>query len=110
MTALTRRQTLIGAAATVAAAALPAGAAIAKEDIKEGWYRVRYRKTGDLFDVEVWQISDVNLWVEGAEWGTEAVEHFDFLARIEPPDCAWERDAIAYMKLRNREPDIWVAE
>jgi hypothetical protein len=22
----------------------------------------------------------------------------------------WERDAIAYMKLRNREPDIWVAE
>jgi hypothetical protein len=22
----------------------------------------------------------------------------------------WEKDAIAYMKLRNREPDIWVAE
>ena len=78
----TRRQTLIGAAATVAVAALPA--AIAKKDIKEGHYRVRDRKTGELFDVEVWQISGPNLWVEGVEWGDEidaVLESVDFIAR-----------------------------
>lgn len=63
--------------------------AIAKEDIKPGWYRVQIRKTGGLLDAEVWQEADSSLWVEGAEWGNKidaVLKQVDFIARIEPPE------------------------
>jgi hypothetical protein len=63
--------------------------AIAKEDIRAGWYWVQIRKTGGLLDAEVWQEADGSLWVEGAEWGNEidaVLEEVDFIERIEPPE------------------------
>jgi hypothetical protein len=63
--------------------------ALAKEDIRPGWYRVQIRSTGDLIDVEVWQTPDANLWVEYVDVGDEidaVLKQVDFIARIEPPE------------------------
>jgi hypothetical protein len=64
--------------------------AIAKEDIRAGWYWVQIRKTGGLLDAEVWQVPGADeLWVEGAEWGNEidaVLKQADFIERIEPPE------------------------
>jgi hypothetical protein len=68
---------------------------IAKEDIKPGWYWVLSRKDGELsivcvetFDIEIDDPETVVMhhgW-EFSEKVDAAVENFDFIARIEPPD------------------------
>jgi hypothetical protein len=68
---------------------------IAKEDIRRGWYWVLNRKNGELsivrvetFDIE---IDDPEIAVMHHGWEVfekvdTAVEKFDFIARVEPPD------------------------
>jgi hypothetical protein len=67
---------------------------IAKEDIERGWYWVLNRKNGELSIVSVATfeitIDDPETVVMHHGWDWEkvdtAVEEFDFIARIEPPD------------------------
>jgi hypothetical protein len=67
---------------------------IAKEDIKPGWYWVLSRKDGELSIVSVAtfesMIDNPETVVMHHGWDWEkvdnAVEEFDFIARIDPPE------------------------
>ncbi|MEA2896130.1 MAG: hypothetical protein QOJ84_1745 [Bradyrhizobium sp.] len=67
---------------------------IAKEDIKPGWYWVLSRKDGGLSIVDVATFEsmidkpETVVMHHGWDWEKvdAAVEGFDFIARIEPPD------------------------
>jgi hypothetical protein len=63
--------------------------AIAKEDIKEGWYWLRSRDTGVLSVVQVGTLGE-KLVVMHSRWTASlddvATDDFDFVARIEPPE------------------------
>jgi hypothetical protein len=63
--------------------------AIAKEDIKPGFYWVRHQR--ELVIVRVESFLGPTLWVARHGSGTsdtleDALEEFDFIARVEPPE------------------------
>ena len=87
---------------------------IAKEDIKPGWYWVLDRKDGELSIVRVATfeiaIDDPETVVMHHGWEFSdkvdtAVEGFDFIARIEPPDGL---NYVSYKAAESRRESMFV--